>query len=310
MRNGDIYGLAARCPNGEICAQRLPWKNCFAPVYKRIPFVRGFPVLIETIVNGIHALNRSAALVEGGERSGPGTVASLALALLLALGLFVVAPHMLSLLMLALGLGGDVDGLSFHVWDGIFKGVIFMAYIALISLVPDIRRVFEYHGAEHKVAHAWENACETGDTVSPCNAAAHSRLHPRCGTTFLLFVIVLSIGLQAVLVPLFLAFLAPEGMWVTHLAGIGFKFALVIPVSCVAYEVIRCAASLPDGPLARVLRAPGLALQRLTTREPAPAQLEVALAALAVALDYEEACGIETAAFNRLENSSPALYTI
>lgn len=308
MRNGDIYGLAARRPNGEIWAQRLPWKNCFSPVCKRLPFVRGFPILIETLVNGIHALNQSSAIVEGGgsAKAGPGALASLVLALLLAVGLFVAAPHLLSLLMLWLGLGGDVDGLSFHVWDGIFKAAIFMAYIALISLVPDIRRVFEYHGAEHKTAHAYE----AGGILSPASAGSRSRLHPRCGTTFLLFVIALSIALQALLVPLFLNIAALQGMVSRHLASVVFKFAMVIPVSCVAFELILLAANLPDGILASLLRAPGLALQRLTTREPDSAQLEVALAALAVALDYEEACHIEKISFNRLENDSRALYTL
>ncbi len=159
MCNGDVYGLAVRKANGEICAQRLPWKSCFKSRWKRLPFLRGFPILLETLLNGIHALNRSAALADDACcQAKPGAaVFSLCIALVLALGLFVLAPHLLSLLMLRLRAGGDVDGLSFHLWDGLFKTLIFVGYISLISLVPDIRRVFQYHGAEHKTIHAFEH---------------------------------------------------------------------------------------------------------------------------------------------------------
>ena len=283
MRNGDTYGLAVRQADGSISAQRLPWFSLTRRPWLKKPFVRGFPVLLETLVNGIKALNRSVEVAAQGQEeeiSGWHLVLTLALALLMAVGLFVVVPHLLSLVMLWLNLGGDVEGLTFHLWDGFFKCCIFMGYIRAISFVPDIRRVFQYHGAEHKTIHAYES----GGNVDARAASAMSRLHPRCGTTFLLFVICISIILHAVLVPLMLAVHTPQSGVAKHAVTIVFKLLLMAPISALAYELIRYAARMPEGPPAMVLRAPGLALQRLTTYEPDEAQLEVAVVALREAL--------------------------
>lgn len=300
MRNGDVYGVAVRKPDGDIMAQRLPWRTALKKKWLRTPFIRGFPILLETMINGVNALNLSARLSFGeemGEASSSWHLAlTIGLAIAVALGIFVVLPHLLSLGMLALGLGGDVEGLSFHLWDGFYKCAIFVGYIGLISLLPDIRRVFEYHGAEHKTIHAWE----TGREVTSGMACGMSRLHPRCGTTFLLFVICISIILQAILVPPLLSLWAPRGMLAKHIASIAFKLLLVIPISCIAYELIRYAASLDDGFWGNLLRAPGLALQKLTTREPDPAQVEVAMVALAEALGDDAAENIRTVKYSQI----------
>lgn len=298
MRNGDIYGLAVRQATGEIYAGRLPWVSLTEKSWLRAPFIRGFPVLLETMVNGIQALNRSVAIYEREEevKSNPLHVGfSVALAVIMAVALFVVAPHILSLLMLPLALGGDVEGLAFHLWDGFYKCVVFIGYIWIISFIPDIRRVFEYHGAEHKTIHAWES----GGGVNSCHAAGMSRLHPRCGTTFLLFVICISIILQALVLPLMLKAWTPHGMIAKHVLSLFYKLLLVAPISACAYELIRFAARLPNGILATSLQAPGLVLQKLTTREPAVAQLEVAVVALAEALGPEENGDIRTVPYLR-----------
>lgn len=300
MRNGDIYGVAVRMANGDIYAQILPWRSFTGKSWLKAPLVRGFPILLETMVNGIYALNRSVALFEQDSNhrplSGWHVALGVALALVIAIGLFVVAPHVLSLLMLFLGLGGDVEGLSFHLWDGFYKCAIFILYIWLISLVPDIKRVFEYHGAEHKTIHAWE----TGESVDTFTAGNMSRLHPRCGTTFLLFVICISIILQAVLVPPLFRLWTPQGMFAKHFFSLGIKLLLVVPISAVAYELVRLAARMPDGPVATLLRAPGLALQKLTTREPSREQLEVAVVALAEAVGPDIGWNIETCPYQRM----------
>jgi uncharacterized protein YqhQ len=247
------------------------------------PFLRGFPTLIETLVNGIKALNLSA------ERSTEGTgeelkdwqlVLTLIVSLLFAVGLFVVVPHLLSIIMNWIGLGGDVEGFSFHIWDGLFKFLIFIGYIVGIAFLPDIRRVFCYHGAEHKTIHAYES----GDTVTPESAIRFSRLHPRCGTTFLLFVMSIAILLHTVLVPLLLLVWTPDSAVAKHLFTIAFKLLLMVPISALSYELIRYAARLGDGFWGRILRAPGMFLQLLTTREPELDQVEVAVAALASAV--------------------------
>ena len=283
MRNGATYALAVRQPDGNIMVERRPWFSLTDNCILRQPFLRGFPTLIETLVNGIKALNRSAQVTaegDGQELSGWHLFLTMCVSLALAVGLFVVAPHLLSLLMKWLGLGGDVEGLSFHLWDGLFKFVIFIGYILAISLVPDIRRVFRYHGAEHKVIRAFE----AGDEISAQSAAAYSRLHPRCGTTFLLFVLSIAIVLHTVLVPLFLMFWLPESVWGKHAATLVFKLLLMIPISALAYELIRYAARMGNSIPGFLLRAPGMFLQLLTTWEPDGEQLEVAVAALGEAL--------------------------
>jgi uncharacterized protein YqhQ len=283
MRHGDSYALAVRRPDGAIVSERMPWFSLTRAPCCSKPFVRGFPILVETLINGVKALNYSArkCAESAGEEIGEGRLAlTLLSALGLAVGLFVVTPHLLSVLMQRLGLGGGLEGISFHLWDGLFKFLVFIGYIFMISLVPDIRRVFRYHGAEHKVIRAFE----AGGEIDAARAARFSRLHPRCGTTFLLFVLSVSIVLHAVLVPLLLFIRTPENALLTHAAIIAFKILLTVPISALAYELIRYASTLDDSFFATVLRAPGMLLQMLTTREPDREQIEVALAALAEAL--------------------------
>lgn len=302
MRYTDMYSVAVRQEGGGIVAQRLPWRTLVKRPWLRLPFIRGFPILLDSMINGIHALNLSARLCgepEEENQSGWNVALSLFLAIVMAIALFVLAPHLLSLLMLFLHLGGDVDGLSFHLWDGFYKCAIFISYIWAISLVPGIRRVFEYHGAEHKTIHAWEKR----EVVSGERTCQMSRLHPRCGTTFLLFVICVSIIIQAILVPFFLMLWTPSGMAAKHALSLFYKLLLVIPISAVSYEILRYAARLPDGFWGKILRAPGLALQRLTTREPDSAQVEVAVVALAVALGQEGEDRIQPPRYSRLPAS-------
>ncbi len=288
MRNADRLAIAVRKADGSIHVETWPWFSLTARrPWMLKPFVRGFPVLVETLVNGIKALNFSAvqAAEDAGEEGEELKPWHLALTLLasvgLALLLFVVAPHLFSLGMEQLGFGSGMEGLSFHIWDGFFKLAIFLGYILAISFVPDIRRVFQYHGAEHKVIWAHEK----GALTCAKGAMAHSRLHPRCGTTFLLFVLSLSILLHTVLVPAALALAGPEGEVGQHVFIMIVKLVLMIPISCLAYELIKVAGAWPDNPLCRLLSMPGMALQTLTTHEPDESQVEVAKAALEAALD-------------------------
>lgn len=283
MRAGASCALAVRRPSGCIAVESRPWRSACPSGLRALRFVRGFPILIETLMNGIRALERSADL-SSGEESAPMKRGELALTLLLVFGaaivLFVAAPHLLALAIERLGLGGDMRSFSFHFWDGLFKLAIFLGYIAAISLMPEIRRVFQYHGAEHKTIHAFE----AGGMVTVASARAGSRLHPRCGTTFLLFVVAASILLHALAVPLLLKFWLPESALLRHAGVLLFKILLIVPVSALAYEIVRSSASMKAGFWRSVLSGPGLALQLLTTREPSDAQLEVAMAALKRAL--------------------------
>ena len=272
MRNGDVYALAVRTADGNISVENRPWFSLTRSELLKKPFLRGFPTLIETLVNGIKALNLSA------ERSTEGTgeelkdwqlVLTLIVSLLFAVGLFVVVPHLLSLIMNWIGLGGDVEGFSFHIWDGLFKFLIFIGYIVGIAFLPDIRRVFCYHGAEHKTIHAYES----GDTVTPESAIRFSRLHPRCGTAFLLIVMLISIVLF-----LFV------GRDITNAALRMLVHLCLLPVVAgVSYEVLKGLAH-SESKIAKILRWPGLQLQRLTTRQPDDGMLECAIISMNVAL--------------------------
>lgn len=306
MRDGVRVGIAVRTPDGVIHAENRAWHALLPAFVAKTPFLRGFPVLLETMVNGVSALNHSARIAmeyeereeaakkgNGAEGETPATGAdkptdtiglalfgTVVVALLLAIGLFVALPHVLSVAMQWLGLSGGVDSLSFHAWDGLFKFVFFVGYVALISLMPDIRRVFEYHGAEHKLIWAYER---TG-RVDTRTARVMSRLHPRCGTTFMLFVLSISIGLFAVLVPIIMGIWSPTGPVLEQVWAVVVKLGLMIPVSCLAYELIKFSGRHNDAPGMALLAAPGLLLQRLTTYEPDHDQLDVAGSALSGAL--------------------------
>lgn len=300
MRNGDSLALAVRKPDNSIVALIRPWSTCFRGDFARRRWVRGFPILIETMINGVKALNTSAevAAEAEGEPIKPWQLAlTLVVAVGLALLLFVVVPHLLTIGLNMLSLSGDVEGLSFHLWDGLLKFTMFIGYIAAISFMPDIRRVFEYHGAEHKTIAAYEQG---EDPVTPRSASRYSRLHPRCGTTFLLFVLSISILLHALTVPLLMLVWRPEHAVLKHTTIIAFKLLLMVPISALAYETIRFAARLTNPLLGAILRGPGLLLQMLTTREPDQAQLEVGLVALREALGHSATATITVPAYERL----------
>lgn len=306
MRSGDRYGLAVRRPNGEIVAENKPWFSLARSPFWQRRFVRGCPILLETMVNGINALNRSAGYAFDGDLDENGEpedlkpwylVITMIVSIIMAVGLFVILPHVFSMCMEWLGLGGDVDGLSFHVWDGFFKFAIFIGYIVAISFVPDIRRVFQYHGAEHKVIRTFEAEGE----VSASEARQYSRLHPRCGTTFMLFVLSIAILLHAILVPMLMFIWTPENTIAKHAITVFFKLLLMLPISAIAYELIRYSACLGDGFLGTLLKAPGMLLQRLTTHEPDEAQLEVAIVALKEALGDDAPATVRTAAYSPME---------
>jgi len=291
MRAKNRLAIAVRKPDGEILVELRPWFSLTNAAILKKPMLRGFPVLLETLVNGIKALNFSAmqAIEEDGEGEGELTpwhlVLTMIVALGVALGLFVVLPHFLSVAMQWLGLSGDVETLSFNAWDGAFKMLLFVGYIGAISFVPDIRRVFQYHGAEHKVIWAFES----GHEVTVEAARGNSRLHPRCGTSFLLFVLAVSILLYTALVPWLLTMYRPEHFLLKHLYIVSMKLLFMVPISCIAYEIIRFAGKFSSNVLCRMLCWPGLVLQMLTTKEPDDSQIEVAMAALKCAV-REEGC--------------------
>lgn len=278
--------VAVRRASGGIVLKNDP----FTPLSDRWPlvgwpFLRGPVVLGETLVEGLKALSFSArqAMEEEGEELGPwAMVLTMLVAVGGALALFVALPHLITFWLGKVGpVAFSSDGLLFHLVDGIIKVVMFVAYLWLIGQVGEIRRVFAYHGAEHKSIHC----LEAGDELTVSQAQRYSCLHPRCGTAFLLVVLVISIMTFTMVFP-FLPRLAGPG-WLNQLAQIGLKFLLMLPIAGVSYELIRLGGKKKGRGLWGLLLWPGLKLQRLTTREPSDEMVEIALCALKAALDTD-----------------------
>lgn len=288
MKAPSRLAVALRRPDGEILIKDDPFRS-LSDRWPALgwPLLRGPVVLGETLVLGMKALSYSAqqALEEEGEEMGSWAMAAtMAVAIVAALGLFVALPHLLSWGLGRLGpVAFDETTLAFHLVDGVFKVAIFLAYLWLISLMGEIRRVFEYHGAEHKAIYCFESGGEL--TVEA--ARAYPRLHPRCGTAFLLVVLVVSILVFTVVFP-FLPRLA-EAAWLNQAAQVGLKMVLMLPIAGLSYEVIRAGGKRDGKGLWGLILWPGLQLQRLTTREPSDDQIAVALAALCSAVQASPA---------------------
>lgn len=302
MRSPKSFVVAVRRADGQIAVREQAWETLFDRVKPlRWPFFRGAIILIESLWNGLSALNFSAEQSmpeeEGADRAperagtsprqasrqerwmmGLTMLASLAL----GLGLFVGLPHLLTwLLGEGTGIALPTNGMAFHLIDGVIKALIFIAYLAAISRLPDIRRVFEYHGAEHKSIWAYEQQ----RALTPESAAPYTTVHPRCGTSFILLVLAVSIVLFAAVFP-FMPTFSERGL-LNQLCLIAVKLPLMLPVAGIAYELQRLSAkpSCPR-PILWLVR-PGLWLQRITTRQPSAEQLEIALVALRRALGRE-----------------------
>ena len=290
MRSPKALAVVVRKPNGEMAVKESPWRSISEKRrWLSWPFFRGVVVLIESLVNGIDALTFSAnqALDEEEDEklSTLALVGTIAVSLGLGVLLFVIVPHYLTLLLGRVGpVEYNIRSLAFHAVDGVIKLAVFLGYIWAISLMRDIRRVFEYHGAEHKSIYAFE----AGRELTVDNAREFSTLHPRCGTAFIIVVLMISIVLFAVVFPLITPSRAESG-WLIHLFFIGVKIILLFPIAGAAYELNRYASRHMDRWFLRWALAPGLWVQKLTTREPSDDQIEIALCALKKALDIEAA---------------------
>jgi len=292
MRAPNALAIAVRKPNGDVVVKEDVWRSLAKRIrFLRWPMLRGSVVLIETLVNGFQALSFSASQALEEERKGApeGKLNSWALSLVMAaafgLGIlfFVVLPHYLT------GFLGHffsrdvgVQSFSFHLIDGIIKVFFLVGYIYLISFLKDIQRIFQYHGAEHKCIFAYE----AGEELTVSNARKYSTLHPRCGTAFLLIVFIISIILFSVIFPFLPKFPTLSEGW-ANLVYVGIKLPLIFPIAGLAYEVIKLSGKKPNHPILKIVIAPGLWLQRLTTKPPLDDQIEIALRALKGALKLE-----------------------
>lgn len=284
MRAPRCLAVAVRRPDGTLVVREDAWVSLWERLqFLRWPGFRGTVVLAESLLNGLSALNFSAKEADPEAKEQGGGLA-MTISVVLAIGLFVGLPHALAWgAGRAAGTELGVDTFLFHVLDGFFKLAIFIGYIWGISHIPEIRRVFEYHGAEHKVVNAFENGMEP--TVE--NARKFTTFHARCGTSFLLFVLVLSIFMFAAVFP-FIPTVSDINL-VNHVAMILIKVPLMFPLAGLAYEVNRYASRHPGQLWVQAIVFPGRLMQRLTTREPSDDQLEIAVAAMQTALSRDAA---------------------
>ncbi len=270
MRGSRAMAVALRHPDGHIIVRTEPLNEALyrGPI-SRVPFLRGLVMLWDALGLGMKALMISGDVAVGQEASlsGPASWGVMLLGAGLGVGLFMLLPSFLAGLLAPYVSSEWISSLL----EGIVRLFLLVGYIWAVGLMPDIRRVFAYHGAEHKTIHAYEAGA--GLTVE--EVRRFSTAHTRCGTAFLLTVIVLTILI-------FAPFGRPSLVW-----RLFSRIALLPVIAGISYELIRLTARLSDRPWMRVLIAPNLALQRLTTRDPDDDMLEVAIAALKAVLVHE-----------------------
>jgi uncharacterized protein YqhQ len=212
-------------------------------------------------------------------------VGSLIFAFILGIGLFVALPHGITVLLTDPSyLNISVDSPLFHFIDGVFKLIILTTYIFAIGRLPEIKRVFQYHGAEHQSIYTFE----ADRPLSVSEAEKFTPLHPRCGTSFLLFLVLISVVLFSILLPLLGLTRISESPILNHIGIIVSKILLMFPVAGISYELIKYSATRMNHPVFKALIYPGLKLQLLTTKKPNADQLEVALASLTQVLRLEK----------------------
>lgn len=280
MRGIDTEAMAVRLPDGSIDLEQ--WKLPKAKWYQKTPFVRGPVNFVTTLIDGYKCLSKSAdkSLQEenenpskfekwleeklGGKLMSAVMFISGVLGVALALALFIYLPALATRGLAILFPGLDDIYILKNVIEGVTKIGIFILYIWLTSLLKDIRRTYEYHGAEHKTIACYE----AGDELTVENIRKHTRFHPRCGTSFIFLVLFISIIVNTL-------FMLPwDQVWLRALL----KLCVLPIIVSIAYEVIKLNGKY-DNIITKIISAPGLWIQRLTTREPDDSQIEVALAA-------------------------------
>jgi uncharacterized protein YqhQ len=289
MRGPGVWSVAVRKPNGEIAEVT---KTISSPMQRhrlwRLPVIRGVIALGESLAIGFRALAISANYASQDE-DDEGEIAteisrgqiifSFAIAIGFALLLFKVGPALLTNWL-------PIDGTFwFVIVEGCIRVAVFILYIGLIGLLPDLKRVFQYHGAEHKAI----NTLEAGAPLTPASVQKFSLIHPRCGTAFLLWVMVIGI---------FVFGLVGRPVWYWLIVS---RIALLPVIAGLAYELIRYAGRHQGNRVLMALLAPGLWLQRLTTREPSLDQIEVSIRALEVVIERERASSSASPAEARVE---------
>lgn len=287
MRGPKVQAMAVRLPNGEIDLEQ--WDLKPAKWYRKTPFIRGPFNFVDSLVSGYKCLSKSADKSMQGVEEEPTSkfekwltdklgdklmaivmVIASVLGVALALGLFIWVP---ALITKGLSMLVPLNDFVKNIIEGVIKMTVFICYIALTALLKDIRRTYEYHGAEHKTIACYE----AGEELTVENVKKHRRFHPRCGTSFMFLVLFISIIVTSV-------FQVPwDILWLRVLL----KLCILPVIVSVAYEIIKLAGRY-DNILTKIVSAPGLWIQRLTTREPDESEIECAIAAFMPCIPEEK----------------------
>src|SRR6266581_1052788 len=278
MRGRAFMAVAVRAPDKNIVvtSKALP-RHLYGGIIQKIPLVRGMTMLWDALGLGMQALMFSADIQMSDQGADPAADAkpsepaslskplawtTVVVALIFGIGVFFVTP------LAVVGLAEHILGGASSFWSNLSEGIIRLAllvgYVALIGMMPDVKRVYAYHGAEHMTIHAWEH----NDPLDPPHVSRYSPAHPRCGTAFLLEVVAISIVLFAVL--------GTPDWWLRLLS----RIVLIPVIAGIAYELLRLGGKYPETAFMKAIVAPGLLLQALTTRYPDESQMEVAIASM------------------------------
>lgn len=295
MRSPDRIATAVRIPNGKILVKSQPYKS-LSSRYKllNIPIIRGAVTFIEMLVIGIQTLNFSADIamkeLEKEEAAKNGKtyeekqaksntlwlIMSAVMAIVLGVGIFFYLPLFLSNLFHV-----DKNAIWFNLVAGVIRLTMFVVYVWVISFFGEFKRIFQYHGAEHKSIFAYE----VNDALTPERAACHTRFHPRCGTSFILIVALTAILIYAISDTLYAVYTGHPPTLATRFA---IHFSLLPIVAGGSYELLKLSGRTRDNKITRFLIKPGLWLQKITTKEPSMDQLEVGIIALKASLGLVE----------------------
>ncbi len=274
IRGRRNFSLAVRRINGQVYAVSEPLSQFYTGRLRRVPLIRGGLVLAETLTLGVKALNRSAMMAiedqTGGTEEVPRWImaASLTVAFILGIGIFFIMPLFATRPLESVISSEPLINLI----EGLIRLALLVAYIGGIGLLPDIRRIFAYHGAEHMAVHTHE----AGLPLEVANTRRFPTAHPRCGTAFLLTVMVVSIVI--------FTFVGRSPLWWL----VASRIVFIPAIAAISYEVLRFSGAHRRNPITGLISYPGLLLQRLTTRQPDDGQLEVAICAMETALAADE----------------------
>lgn len=268
MRGQETCVTAVRQSNGKVVVESQELSKIYKGKIRKTPFLRGIIVLLESIVLGMQSITRSASIAleeEGEEVSGWMLWLTIAGSIAFAVVLFFLAPLFLTNLL------NINEGIVFNLVDGAIRITILVIYLSIMGFLPDLRRVFSFHGAEHKAVNAWEN----GVPLEVEEVRKFSTAHVRCGTSFTFIVLIISI--------LVFSLVGKPALWLMILS----RIVLIPVIAAISYEALYFAGRHSDNVIVKILSKPGMLLQSLTTREPDDSQLEVSIAALRRVIETE-----------------------